>query len=301
MRLCPSDRPAQRHRHPAHRAMRAAMAAARWATTCTARTPPSTRSGAGGGDVRARGGALHPTGSLANLLAVRSLVAPGQEVLCESSAHIARAELGAHGARRRRHHAHLDLAARPGRPGRDLGDVRSRHGAVLRPHPAVRSRTPTTSPAARCVPLADLEALRSWSGPVGVARAPGRRADLERARRHGHAAGGVRRAGRRAGRLLLQGARRPVGSMLVGSEAAVTEARVWRKRLGGGMRQVGVLAAAASSRSTTTRAAGRGPRPRAAAGGGLRRRPRRRGDQHRGARPAGRARSTSGPRASRGC
>ena len=35
-----------------------------------------------------------PTGSMANVLAVRSLVAPGQEVLCESRAHIARAELG---------------------------------------------------------------------------------------------------------------------------------------------------------------------------------------------------------------
>src|SRR5687768_12584145 len=39
-----------------------------------------------------------PTGSMANVLAVGSLVAPGQEVLCESSAHIARAELGAHAA-----------------------------------------------------------------------------------------------------------------------------------------------------------------------------------------------------------
>src|SRR5690242_20954834 len=39
-----------------------------------------------------------PTGSMANVLAVRSLVGVGQEVLCESSAHIARAELGAHGA-----------------------------------------------------------------------------------------------------------------------------------------------------------------------------------------------------------
>ena len=38
------------------------------------------------------------SGSLANLLAVRCLVEPGTEVLCESSAHIARAELGAHGA-----------------------------------------------------------------------------------------------------------------------------------------------------------------------------------------------------------
>src|SRR5699024_8085408 len=37
-----------------------------------------------------------PTGSLANLLAVRAVVPVGTEVLCESSAHIARAELGAH-------------------------------------------------------------------------------------------------------------------------------------------------------------------------------------------------------------
>ena len=39
-----------------------------------------------------------PTGSMANVLAVASVVSPGEEVLCESSAHIARAELGAHGA-----------------------------------------------------------------------------------------------------------------------------------------------------------------------------------------------------------
>ncbi|CAN5618788.1 hypothetical protein BH11ACT8_BH11ACT8_13750 [soil metagenome] len=39
-----------------------------------------------------------PTGSMSNVLAVRSLVAPGEEVLCESSAHITPAELGAHGA-----------------------------------------------------------------------------------------------------------------------------------------------------------------------------------------------------------
>jgi threonine aldolase len=35
-----------------------------------------------------------------------------------------------------------------------------------------------------------------------------------------------------------------VGSLLVGSRDTVTEARVWRKRMGGGMRQVGILAAA---------------------------------------------------------
>jgi len=39
-----------------------------------------------------------PTGSMANVLALAALVGPGQEVLCESRAHILRAELGAHGA-----------------------------------------------------------------------------------------------------------------------------------------------------------------------------------------------------------
>jgi threonine aldolase len=37
----------------------------------------------------------------------------------------------------------------------------------------------------------------------------------------------------------------PVGSMILGEKDFIAEARVWRKRLGGGMRQVGVLAAAA--------------------------------------------------------
>ena len=36
-----------------------------------------------------------PTGSLANQLAIRMLVTPGEELLCETTSHIARAELGA--------------------------------------------------------------------------------------------------------------------------------------------------------------------------------------------------------------
>ena len=43
---------------------------------------------------------------------------------------------------------------------------------------------------------------------------------------------------------LSKGLGAPVGSLVVGSAAAIAEARVWRKRMGGGMRQVGVLAAA---------------------------------------------------------
>jgi threonine aldolase len=43
---------------------------------------------------------------------------------------------------------------------------------------------------------------------------------------------------------LSKGLACPVGSIFCGSQEAVEEARRWRKRLGGGMRQVGVLAAA---------------------------------------------------------
>lgn len=43
---------------------------------------------------------------------------------------------------------------------------------------------------------------------------------------------------------LSKGLAAPVGSVLVGTQAFIDEARSWRKRLGGGMRQAGILAAA---------------------------------------------------------
>lgn len=43
---------------------------------------------------------------------------------------------------------------------------------------------------------------------------------------------------------LSKGLGAPVGSMILGSKDFINEARIWRKRFGGGMRQVGVLAAA---------------------------------------------------------
>ena len=43
---------------------------------------------------------------------------------------------------------------------------------------------------------------------------------------------------------LSKGLGAPVGSLVVGSAERIAEARVIRKRMGGGMRQVGILAAA---------------------------------------------------------
>jgi len=43
---------------------------------------------------------------------------------------------------------------------------------------------------------------------------------------------------------LSKGLGAPVGSVVSGDAACITEVRLWRKRLGGGMRQAGILAAA---------------------------------------------------------
>lgn len=43
---------------------------------------------------------------------------------------------------------------------------------------------------------------------------------------------------------LSKGLGAPIGSILVGEHDFISEGRIWRKRLGGGMRQVGILAAA---------------------------------------------------------
>jgi len=43
---------------------------------------------------------------------------------------------------------------------------------------------------------------------------------------------------------LSKGLGAPAGSILVGKKDLIDEARSWRKRLGGGMRQIGILAAA---------------------------------------------------------
>jgi threonine aldolase len=187
-----------------------------------------------------------PTGSLANLLAVRSLVGPGQEVLCESSAHIARAELGAHGAVAgvtmrtwTSPRGQVDLAAISAMFAPDMGPFFVRTTAV-----SVENTHNFAGGAV--VPLADLEALRSWATASGVAL------HLDGARIwNAHVASGtpLTAYGAQVDVLAVcfsKGLGAPVGSMMVGSQAAVTEARVWRTRLGGGMRLVGVLAAAAA-------------------------------------------------------
>lgn len=185
-----------------------------------------------------------PTGSMANVLAVRTLVGVGEEVLCEASAHVARAELGAHGAftgltMRTWHHPSggVDLTALERMFAPDLGPyfVPTRALAVENTH---------NFAGGTVVPLEDLRALRTFADARGVG------VHLDGARLwNAHVATGVplETYGGLADVLavcLSKGLGAPVGSLVVGSADAIAESRVWRKRMGGGMRQVGILAAA---------------------------------------------------------
>jgi threonine aldolase len=185
-----------------------------------------------------------PTGSMANVLAVASLVQPGQEVLCEASAHIARAELGAHGALTgltmrtwRDPRGQVDMASIEAMFAPDMGPFFVRTAAV--------SVENTHNVAGGAVlPLDSLESLRAWATSVGI------RIHLDGARIwNAHVATGVPFTAYGAcadviSVCLSKGLGAPVGSLVVGSAEAMIEARVRRKRMGGGMRQVGILAAA---------------------------------------------------------
>lgn len=184
------------------------------------------------------------TGSLANMLGIRTWVRPGQELLCESQAHVVRAELGGHAAwhgvttRTWSHpRGRVDLDAMGSMLAPDAGPYLVSTAAI-----AVEN---THNFAGGTVqPLADLEALRDLIDGTGV------RLHLDGARLwNAHVASGTALA--LYGELfdtvsvcLSKGLGAPIGSVLVGPREAIGRARQWRKRMGAGWRQAGLLAAA---------------------------------------------------------
>lgn len=183
-----------------------------------------------------------PTGSMANVLAVRSLVGVGEEVLCESSAHIARAELGAHAAI-----TGLTMRTWVGRPV-ELDMIASMFAPDMGPFfvetTAIALENTHNFGGGAVISIEDMQAVRRFADEHGVG------VHLDGARIfNAHVATGTRleEYGACADVLavcLSKGLGAPVGSLVVGSTETIADARVWRKRLGGGMRQVGILAAA---------------------------------------------------------
>jgi threonine aldolase len=189
-------------------------------------------------------GLFVPSGSLGNQLGVRLLVPPGAELLCDQLAHVVRAELGGHGV---------------------LGGITTRTWAAPRgkldPDVVMAMAAPDAGPylvstAAIAVEdthnfgggtvqdIADMRRLRSFADETGIAL------HLDGARLwNSHSVTGVELDA--IGGLfetvtvcLSKGLGAPVGSVLVASADRIARARVWRKRYGAGMRQVGILAAA---------------------------------------------------------
>ncbi|MFT4164644.1 MAG: threonine aldolase family protein [Microlunatus sp.] len=185
------------------------------------------------------------TGSLANLLGVRLSVEPGEEVLCDVAAHIVRAEMGAHSA------VH-GVTMRTVTSTDGLVDVAA-YQALLAPNAgphlvstaAVAVENTHNFGGGTVQPYGALVELAELCRPVGVGL------HLDGARLwNAHVATGVPLGD--YGRLFdtisvcfSKGLGAPVGSVLVSTAANIKKARVWRKRLGGGWRQGGILAAAA--------------------------------------------------------
>ncbi len=184
-----------------------------------------------------------PTGTMGNQIAIRLLTQPGQEVIAESRAHI----------------LDWEMATTAVFSGCLVRAVPAERGILTWEHiePAIYSRgafraatglieieNTANLAGGSCTPLPVLEEI--WAG-AKERKLP---THLDGARIF-NAATALRVDAKTLTRgfdtvmfCLSKGLGAPVGSMLTGSAELIDRARLFRKALGGGMRQAGVLAAA---------------------------------------------------------
>lgn len=188
-----------------------------------------------------------PTGSMGNQVAIKLHTRPGTEVVIEERGHIFNYEMAA-------------MAAVSGTLARP---VRSRDGTGILKWEEIAEVLHTGGPYyVAPTGLITLENSHNFAGGrvytstrtreiCERAHAVGLPVHLDGARIFNASAAlneSVAELARAADSVMFclsKGLGAPVGSLLLGSRAFIQEARSWRKVLGGGMRQVGVLAAAA--------------------------------------------------------
>lgn len=225
-------------------AMRAAMAAAEVGDDVYAEDPTVNKLEARAAEIFAREAAIFvPSGTMGNQIAIHLHTRPGQEIVCESRAHILDWEMAM-------------MSAFSGCLPRTVAGERGiltwdRIKAALAPKSYYRATTGLIAlenshnmAGGTVTPLDIYDEI--WAG----ARDAGLPTHLDGARIfNASVALGVPVAELTAGFssvmfCLSKGLCAPVGSMLVGSRKFIERARSVRKMLGGGMRQAGVLAAA---------------------------------------------------------
>jgi threonine aldolase len=225
-------------------AMRRAMAEAEVGDDVYAEDPTVNRLQARAAEIFGREAALFfPSGSMANLTAIKTWTRPGMEVICEGQAHIYLYEMAAVSAI-----AGCMPNTVPTPNGVLTWDLIE---PVIRPHIYYRAQTA----------LIELENTHNMHGgtvyPPEIsdeicdrAHDAGLPVHLDGARIFnasvalGRSVADITRKFDSVMFCLSKGLGAPVGSMLVGSRDFIDKARVGRKLLGGGMRQAGVLAAA---------------------------------------------------------
>ena len=189
-------------------------------------------------------GLFTPSGSMANQLGIRLLVSPGEELLCEEDSHVVRAELGA-GA------AHGGITTRTWHAARGLLEAhvplamaRPNAGPYLVSTKAIAIENTHNFGGGTVQPISEIEKLYHRASEMNIAL------HLDGARIwNAHIASSVKlneygKFFETISVCLSKGLGAPVGSILLSTSANISKARVWRKRLGGGMRQIGILGAA---------------------------------------------------------
>lgn len=189
-------------------------------------------------------GLFAPTGSLSNQLGIRLLVKPGEELILDQTAHIARAELGAGAAfsgitTRTFPSMHgklsaqtaLDLAHPDAGPylvstkAIAVEDTHNFGGGTVQSIDEIRK----LYEGAKEMNLAlHMDGARIWNAHVATGTALSEYAKYFDT----------------ISVCFSKGLGAPVGSMLLSTKERIAEARVWRKRYGAGMRQIGLLAGA---------------------------------------------------------
>ena len=186
-----------------------------------------------------------PTGTMGNQICLRLVVPPAEELLCGSEDHIVTYEHG--GAAQ-----HGGISSRTVSAPRGLLTV-DEVGAELRPagwgtvatHAVSVEQTHNRGGGA-VHPLASLQALRELTASHGVALHCDGARIWNAAVATGTPLSSYGAVFDTLSVCMSKGLGAPVGSLVVTDATRAKEARVLRKRLGGGMRQAGVIAAAAA-------------------------------------------------------
>jgi threonine aldolase len=184
-----------------------------------------------------------PSGTMSNTLALLSQTKPGDEVILDRRCHIFNYEVGAASTI-----GGLQLFPMDGPAGLlpldQLPDA-VRPANIHHPKTSLVAVENTHNRAGgRVYPFDQLEAVSRWTKERNL------RLHMDGARlANASAKTGIPfdRYGALADSVTFcfsKGLGAPVGSILVSDSATIAAARVWRKRLGGGMRQAGILAAA---------------------------------------------------------